>query len=88
MVWHVGVTGRDASDIMSAYHQLLIANRDATSIVIWADNCACQNKNWDLVLYLLKMVHSNIISAEQIELKFLQTGHTFMSADSFHHNVE
>ncbi len=33
-------------------------------------------------------MNSDTISQEDITLKFFERGHTFMSADSFHHGVE
>lgn len=51
------------------------------------DNCAAQNKNWALFSYLVWLVNSEEIEADRIVLNYLEAGHTFMSADSFHHQV-
>lgn len=51
------------------------------------DNCASQNKNWSLFSYIVWMINSTEIQVRTIELNYLETGHTFMSADSFHHQV-
>lgn len=63
-------------------------NRDAEEITIWLDNCAAQNKNWALYSFFVYYVNSNECILKSIKIKYLETGHTFMSADSFHHQVE
>ena len=52
------------------------------------DNCSAQNKNWCLVSAIVSLVNSDEISADKITFKFLEAGHTFMSADSVHAVVE
>lgn len=56
--------------------------------MLWADNCSSQNKNWAFITFLVQIINSDEISAETITIKYLEPGHTFMSADSFHHSVE
>ena len=36
----------------------------------------------------MSLVNSNAISTKDITFKYFEPGHTFMSADSFHHGVE
>lgn len=88
VIWHEAVSGRKREDITSAFHAFLMQNRDMHHIVIWLDNCSAQNKNWCLLSFIVYMVNSDEIAADSIELKFFEPGHTFMSADSFHHQVE
>lgn len=88
IVWHEAITGRSKSDIASSFHRFLLLNRDATKITFWLDNCSAQNKNWGLFCFFVYMVNSDQVSVEIIELKYFESGHTFMSADSFHHQVE
>jgi len=88
VLWHEAVAGRKKEDIVSAFHAFLLARRDAKSVTLWLDNCAGQNKNWTLFSYLVYIVNSDEISADEIRLKFFEPGHTFMSADSFHHQAE
>ena len=69
----------------------LIANeidRDVRHLVIWMDNCGPQNKNWTLYPTLVQAVNDNTNTLKTITLKYFEAGHTFMSADSFHHQVE
>ncbi|CAH0397369.1 unnamed protein product [Chilo suppressalis] len=87
-VWHEGVAGRKQEDITSTFKAFLLNNRDAEHIVLWLDNCSAQNKNWCFFTFLISIINNLEISATTIELKFFEPGHTFMSADSFHHFVE
>lgn len=89
ILWHEGISGRKKEDLISAYNQFLTTYaRDKKNIIIWADNCSGQNKNWSLLSYLLYIINSEDIAAERITIKYFESGHTFMSADSFHHLVE
>ena len=88
VVWHEGIAGRSAAEITSAYAAALEKERDIKHIVYWVDNCSAQNKNWYLFSSLVSLVNSNVISTDDITLKYFEPGHTFMSADSFHHGVE
>lgn len=51
------------------------------------DNCAGQNKNWALFSLMVCLVNDNEIAAKEIVFNYLEPGHTYMSADSFHHQV-
>jgi len=66
----------------------LKTKRDIPVIKIWLDNCASQNKNWCLFSFLVYVVNSYEISTNGIIIYNFEPGHTFMSADSFHHQVD
>ena len=55
------------------------------NFVFWVGNCSAQNKNWFLFTALCTYVNKTTSTVDSISLKL---GHTFMSADSFHHEVE
>ena len=59
-----------------------------TKNVFWTDNCSDQNKNW--IFYALLVKEANFINVimNKIVIKYFEPGHTFMSADSFHHKIE
>ena len=62
-------------------------NTETPNTVFWCDNCASQNKNWTSFPFLV--AHVNLPGQIQtITLKYFEPGHSFMSADSFHHSVE
>lgn len=68
-------------------HQILHPVHVCNSI-FWVDNCSAQNKNWCLLSSRVCPVNANTTSREDITLKYFEQGHTFISADSFHHGVE
>lgn len=88
VVWHEAIAGRNKEDLISTFYAFLKHNRDFKHIIIWLDNCSSQNKNWCLYTFLVQIINSNEISCETVEINYFEAGHTFMSADSFHHNVE
>ena len=88
VIWHEGIAGRKAEEVASAYVCALQRERDVPHFVLWMDNCTAQNKNWCLLTTLVSMVNHNSNSTQDVTLKYFEPGHTFMSADSFHHGVE
>lgn len=88
VIWNEGVAGRSKCDIISTFYKFFLFHRDAKEITIWLDNCASQNKNWTLYCFFVYIINSLEVSVNLLKIKYLQTGHTFMSADSFHHQVE
>lgn len=88
VAWHEAISGRKQEDLVSAFRVFLLSRRDAVTITIWLDNCSAQNKNWCLITFLIGIINSCDIAATNIVLKYFEPGHTFMSADSFHHKVE
>ena len=89
VLWNESVGGRSASEICSAFWNFLINKvRDTKQVTLWCDNCTSQNKNWTMFSFLVFAVNSNLIAAETIEFKYLVSGHTFMPADSVHHQIE
>lgn len=87
-IWHDGIAGRKQEDIMSAYYSFFLRHRDVQNVNIWLDNCTSQNKNWLFYSMLVDLVNSDVISTETITLHYFEPGHTFMSCDQFHHQVE
>ena len=88
VLWHEGIAGRKQEEITSTFAKALEKDRDSEHIIYWLDNCAAQNKNWCLLSTLVNLVNSDKITCDDITLKYFERGHTFMSADSFHHGVE
>jgi len=88
VIWHEATAGRKREDIVSTFYAFFLQHRDIGHIVIWLDNCTAQNKNWCLFTFLVWLVNSDSVNVRTVELKYLEPGHTFMSADSFHSQVE
>lgn len=82
------MAGRNKEEIISTFYNFVIHNRNARFIKLWLDNCASQNKNWALISFFVFIVNSKEIEADTIELNYFEPGHSFMSADNFHHQVE
>ena len=87
VLWHEGISGRNADDVCSAFSRAIEYMRDYPKLIFWCDNCAGQNKNWWLYTCLVTLVNKEGGPSE-LTLKYLEKGHTFMSADSFHSRVE
>lgn len=87
-IWHEGISGRSKHDITSTFYTFFMHKRDEKHITLWLDNCSSQNKNWSLLSFFSYIVNSNEVSLELLDIKYFEPGHTFMSADSFHHQVE
>ena len=87
VVWHEGVAGRDAPDVASTFMKFAELHRDATSITFWVDNCSAQNKNWTFLSALQHMVNRTDMALNKVTVKYLEKGHTSMSADSVHQVV-
>ena len=88
VLWHDGLAGRGCEEVTAAFYLFLTTTcRDVKNVVLWLDNCAGQNKSWTLMSTLLKVVHSNTTQTETVTLKYLEPGHTSMSADAIHQVV-
>jgi len=87
ILWHEGISGRNADDVTSVYMKAIQHWREYSDFVFWADNCAAQNKNWTIFSSMATVVNSED-GPNTITIKYLETGHTFMSAGSFHSLVE
>ena len=90
IIWHEAIRGRKAEDVTSIFLRVMRSFRDARELTLWGDNCSSQNKNWALMTALCNEVNKSSDPGKlmYITSKYLNVGHTFMSADSFHHKVE
>ena len=90
ILWHEGISGRSAADVTSAFIKAIsMMAEDAKDIVIWCDNCSAQNINWNLFTSINRYINSNAgVLPQTVTFKYLETGHTFLSANSFHGLVE
>ena len=82
ILWHEAMSGRKADVVTSAYVKFIRAI-DCPKVLIWADNCGGQNKNWRLFSGLVQTVNQSW-GPNIVRLKYLERGHTFMAADSVH----
>ena len=87
IVWHEGVAGRDAPDVASTFMKFAELHRHAASLTFWVDNCSAQNKNWTFLTALQNMVNRTDVALNTVTVKYLEKGHTSMSADAIHQVV-
>lgn len=87
-LWNDVIAGRKAYHIASVFYKFFSGLDSKFVITLWLDNCSGQNKNWDLMVLLVLLINSSTIDINHINLKYLEPGHTYMSADSFHASVE
>lgn len=87
-VWHEATAGRSKKDIISAFYKYFLQIRDAEQVMLWTDNCSAQNKNWCLYSFFIYLVNCDEVALKDLKIKYFESGHTFMAADSFHHAVE
>ena len=92
VLWNEAIAGRKDENVTSSWIKAIehLAGgyiQNSREIILWADNCGAQNKCWTLFTALCWLVNSSS-PLDTITVKYLESGHTFMSADSFHHKVE
>lgn len=86
-VWHEAISNRSAQSITDSILTVIRCERDVPNFIFWADNCTAQNKNWFLYTALVVSVNQPN-GPESITINYLTKGHTHMSADSIHGNIE
>ena len=87
VLWHEGISGRDAPDVASAFMKFAELNHNTKHLTFWVDNCSAQNKNWTFFSALQHMVNKDNLALQTVTVKYLEKGHTSMSADSIHQVV-
>ena len=85
VIWHEGVAGRNDEDIASSWVKAIGYLEDmigsGRKITLWADNCSAQNKCWTMFTTLCWLVNRDDVQVDQITIKYLEPGHTYMSAE-------
>lgn len=87
VLWHEAINGRKAENLTDAIVRIIDIERDVTKIVFWSDNCCAQNKNRILFSALVNIVNLEN-GPDEVIIKYLTKGHTHMSADGIHGNIE
>ena len=80
-MWDESVAGRGGNEIPSCV--LKVLNKGITNkknLIVWSDNCGAQNKNRIIVFLFLFLVAHGMF--QNIEQKFLVSGHSFLPCDS------
>ena len=86
-VWDEVTARRGSIEITSALcHWIEENQKDETHLILFSDNCAGQNKNLNMVLSNLRMIHQGKFF--RIEHYFLVPGHSYMPCDQKFGNIE
>ena len=89
-IWEEFTGRRGSCEIFSCIYKFLkenVLNKQTRprKFRIIADNCGRQNKNNNLVLALLRLVHLNLF--DRIELAFMVPGHSYLPCDRTFGNI-
>ena len=87
-VWNETVAKRGSNEVCSCIDHYVntYISRYVKRLVIFSDNCSGQNKNINIVLMYLRLVHSNRFT--QIEHYFMEPGHSYLPNDRDFGNFE
>ena len=79
-VWHEGLSGRGGNEIASCLLKFLQSRfTNKKNLVIWSDNCTGQNKNQMLLFLWIYLVLNGVF--DEIDHKYLVSGHSYLSCD-------
>lgn len=80
-LWNEPEGKRGSSDFASCLEKYIQANvgQEVKTLVLFSDNSGGQNKNLNLVLCLLRYIHSGRF--DSIEHYFMILGHSFLPCD-------
>lgn len=88
-VWVEGEAGRGAQEVGSCLikHITERLNGDVKRLILWSDSCGGQNRNIKLTL-MLKAVLNEHPTLDQINIRFLESGHSFLPNDTDFGKIE
>lgn len=80
-VWHEAEAKRGSIEVASCINHFVknYLGDEVLKLVVFSDNCAGQNKNINLVLSYLRLVHTDRFSS--VHHYFLETGHSYLPCD-------
>lgn len=58
------------------------------SVVMYADTCGGQNRNRNIMTAMLYVVNTINTKLQTIDLKYMESGHSYLEADSIHATIE
>lgn len=86
-VWNESQGNRGSDEVGTTIYKLLSMQKPSvTDIIFYSDCCGGQNRNRFIASLLIYM--NNNLKFNSITLKFLESGHTQMEADSIHSTIE
>lgn len=79
-LWHEGISGRGGNEIASCLFKAITCKIFyKKKLTIWSDNCIAQNKNKMMLFLCIYLVAKGYF--EEVEQKYLVSGHSFLSCD-------
>ena len=81
-VWNESEAKRGSVEVASCINHFVnnyVDPEKVKKLIIFSDNCAGQNKNYNLVLFYLRLIHQNRFSS--VHHYYLETGHSFLPCD-------
>ena len=87
-LWDEVTAKRGSCEIMSCLQHYVDYNHheNQTKLLLYSDNCAGQNKNTNVILGCLRLLHSKKFF--RIEHRFLVPGHSYLPCDRHFGNIE
>ncbi|XP_050504305.1 uncharacterized protein LOC126883102 [Diabrotica virgifera virgifera] len=88
-LWKEGVAGRGAQEVGSCLKKYieLYLKKGVEELILWSDSCGGQNRNIKIVL-LLKTTLMEHPTLKTIQLKYLESGHSFLQNDTDFGQIE
>jgi len=90
-LWSETIGNRRCNEIVSCVYNYLISvdqRQSITSIALFCDSCAGQNKNKAMFAMIKYVLKYELKCITEIKLTFLLPGHTYMPVDSIHGTIE
>ncbi|XP_050309753.1 uncharacterized protein LOC126745792 isoform X1 [Anthonomus grandis grandis] len=83
-IWREGIAGRGAQEVGSCLKNFidLHPKENIRELVLWSDSCGGQNRNIKIVLLLKKILEKCWVALQKIQLKYLESGHSFLINDT------
>lgn len=87
-IWVEGEAGKGAQEVGSVLRKHVKEEiSDVKNLIFWSDSCGGQNRNIKITL-MLKTLLEELPNLEQITLKFLYSGHSFLPNDRHFATIE
>lgn len=88
-MWVEEESGRGAQEVGSCLIKYILERVDnnVKRLILWSDSCGGQNRNIKLTL-MLKAILNDHPTIEQINIRFLESGHSFLPNDTDFGKIE
>lgn len=80
-IWHEAIASRGPQEIGSCLYQYIKNYVKTSKLVMYSDQCGGQNRNVKLALMCNYILQNKICRLQQIDHKFLVSGHSYLACD-------